>query len=87
MLYWRVQGASRETDKRPTLENWRRYAGDAGGVAAAVAEFQEPGQTIWNIALFLILLGLFVGTFFLQRYLRKNIDNVGEARFDTRNKP
>ena len=49
-------------------------------------EFREPGQPLWNVVLFLMLAGLFVGTIFLHRYLVKNIGQVGEARFDTRNK-
>jgi len=65
-----------------------------GGGAAVVlivllplwGELRVPGQTLWNVFLFLMLAGLFVGTILLQRYLVKNIDQVGEARFDTRNK-
>jgi cobalamin biosynthesis protein CobD/CbiB len=45
-----------------------------------------PGATIWNAVLALILACLFVGTIFLQRHLLRNIDQVGEARVDTRNK-
>jgi hypothetical protein len=50
------------------------------------AELRVPGQTVWNVVLFLMLAGLFLGTIFLHRYLLKNLDQVGEARFDTRNK-
>lgn len=76
--------------KRTKEQHWKIGAGPLAMLVVLLplwAEFQEPGQTLWNIALFLILFGLFVGTFFLQRYLRRNIDDVGEARFDTRNKP
>ncbi|MEA1013698.1 hypothetical protein [Sphingosinicella sp. LY1275] len=64
-----------------------------GGAAVVVAvllplwgELHEPGQTLWNVFLFLMLIGLLVGTILLQRHLMKNIDQIGEARFDTRNK-
>jgi len=64
-----------------------------GGTAAVVIvllplwiEFSEPGRTVWDIALFLMLAGLFVGAVLLQRYFLQNIGQVGEARFDTRNK-
>ena len=50
------------------------------------AELRVPGQTAWNVVLVLMLAGLFLGTIFLHRYLLKNLDQVGEARFDTRNK-
>ena len=50
------------------------------------AELRVPGQTVWNVVLFLILASLFLGTIFLHRYLLKNLNKVGEARFDTRNK-
>lgn len=65
-----------------------------GGGAAVVlvvllplwGALRAPGQTLWNVFLFFLLTGLFVGTIFLHRHLVKNIDQVGEARFDTRNK-
>lgn len=50
------------------------------------SELHVPGQTAWNVLLFLMLTGLFVGSILLHRHLLKNIDQVGEARFDTRNK-
>jgi hypothetical protein len=48
-------------------------------------EFSEPGQTAWNIFLVLILIGILVAAFLLQRFFRSNIGEIGEARFDTRN--
>ena len=65
-----------------------------GGGAAVVlvvllplwVEWHVPGQTLWNVVLFLILAGLCVGTTLLHRHLVRNVDQVGEARFDTRNK-
>jgi hypothetical protein len=44
------------------------------------------GAPIWNAFLFVFLAALFVGTIYLHRMLLKNVDQVGEARFDTRNK-
>jgi hypothetical protein len=46
-------------------------------------EFLEPDQTLWNVFLTLILLGVVIGTFFGVRYLQTNAIEVGEARFDT----
>jgi hypothetical protein len=46
----------------------------------------EPGNVTWNLFLFLMLAGLLVATILLQRHLVNNIDQIGEARFDTRNK-
>ncbi len=48
-------------------------------------EFHEPSQTIWNVFLAVLLIGLVVCVFFLQRYFRAHIGEIGEARFDTRN--
>jgi hypothetical protein len=45
-----------------------------------------PGQPFWNAFLLVLLSGLFVGTILLHRYLLTHVDEVGEARFDTRNK-
>lgn len=50
-------------------------------------EFREPGQTGWNIILALMLIGVLVGAYALQRYFREHIGEIGEARFDTSNKP
>ena len=49
-------------------------------------EFSERDQPVWNGFLFLILVGLLFGALLLHRYLIRNIDEIGEARFDTRNK-
>lgn len=49
-------------------------------------EFREPGQWTWNVLLAAMLIGIGVGALFLQRFLAANIGEVGEARFDTRNK-
>jgi hypothetical protein len=65
-----------------------------GGGAAVVlqvllplwGELRVPEQPLWNAFLLLLLTGLFVGTIFLHRFLLQNIDEVGEAGFDTRNK-
>lgn len=41
---------------------------------------------IWNVLLAMLLIGCAVAATLLGRYLRAHIDEVGEARFDTRNK-
>jgi hypothetical protein len=55
-------------------------------LAPLIGEFRQPGITAWNVFLVLLVVGLIVGVILLQRHLAKNIDQVGEARFDTRNK-
>jgi ABC-type glycerol-3-phosphate transport system permease component len=50
------------------------------------AEFREPGLTIWNILLVLILAGVAIAAFFLQLFFLGHAGELGEARFDTRNK-
>ena len=73
-----------------TKEQRRKVGGGAAVLLVVLVplwgEFHVPGQTLWNVILFLMLAGLFVGTIFLHRHLVKNIGQVGEARFDTRNK-
>lgn len=50
-------------------------------------EFRVPGQPGWNVFLALILTGILTAAFFLQRYFHAHIGEIGEARFDTSNKP
>ena len=72
----------------------RRHQWVMGGGAAVLViialplygEFAEPGQTGWNMFLALFLIGLGIAAFFLQRFFVSHADDVGEARFDTRNK-
>jgi membrane protein implicated in regulation of membrane protease activity len=55
-------------------------------VAVALwAEFSEPGNTAWNIALAAMLLALVAAALLGQRYFRAHAGEIGEARFDTRN--
>ena len=49
-------------------------------------EFREAGHAGWNVILAIMLLAIAVGAYLLQRYLAAHIGEVGEARFDTRNK-
>lgn len=49
-------------------------------------EFREAEQLSWNIFLALLLVGLVAAAYFLQRYFREHIGEIGEARFDTSNK-
>jgi cobalamin biosynthesis protein CobD/CbiB len=48
-------------------------------------EFHEAGQTVWNVFLAVIVVGLIVAAIFGQRYFRAHVGEIGEARFDTRN--
>jgi hypothetical protein len=66
----------------------------AGGVGvlvvtagAAVSEFIRPGSTLaYKIACVALVVLLLVGAWLLARFVRKHGDEIGEARFDTRNK-
>jgi hypothetical protein len=49
-------------------------------------EFFEPGRTVWNIVLFVCLAAVVVAAFLLQLYFLGHSHEIGEARFDTRNK-
>ncbi|HEX5185137.1 MAG TPA: hypothetical protein VFW19_18535 [Allosphingosinicella sp.] len=65
--------------------------GGGAGILIAVgiplyAEFHVPGNIAWNIFLILFLAGIAVAGFLLQRYFLDHAGEVGEARFDTRNK-
>lgn len=73
-----------------TETNSSRGAGAGSMVLVVVAiglwsEFHEAGDTAWNIALALMLVGLAVAAFIGQRYFRAHAGEIGEARFDTRN--
>ena len=49
-------------------------------------EFNEPDSALWNIFLAVFLLALVGGAYLGVRFLQKNRIEVGEARFDTRNR-
>jgi hypothetical protein len=49
-------------------------------------EFFEPGQTLWNLLLALFLLAVAVAAFLLALFFIGHAGEIGEARFDTRNK-
>ena len=49
-------------------------------------EFFVSGQTAWNMFLAVLLIGLVIAGFRLNRYFAEHADEIGEARFDTRNK-
>ena len=50
-------------------------------------EFHVAGNVAWNAFLAVFLIGLGIGAILLQRYFRQHASEVGEARFDTSNKP
>jgi Na+/melibiose symporter-like transporter len=64
--------------------------GGGAGILVIVAMFLVRDllmseDTGWNIFLGLMIVGILVAAFFLQKFFRENIDEIGEARFDTRN--
>ena len=73
-----------------TREQRWKVGGGAGIVLIILlplwGELSAPGQTLWNAILFVMLVGIVAVTAMLHRHLLKNMDRVGEARFDTRNK-
>lgn len=75
-----------EAEKR---QRWSRGGGAFILVIIAFPlfrEFSAPGNTLWNVFLGLLLLGLIVAALLLQRFFATHADEIGEARFDTRNK-
>jgi drug/metabolite transporter superfamily protein YnfA len=71
-----------------------RGAAVAGGVWvlvvtawATVVQFTRPGSTLADmITGGAIILFLLIGAWLLASFVRKHGDEIGEARFDTRNK-
>ena len=54
---------------------------------AALREFGGPRSTpAWQIAAVVLVVILLVGAWLLARFVRAHGDEIGEARFDTRNK-
>lgn len=49
-------------------------------------ELWQPTDIVWNIILLTLTLGIIGAGFWLNIYFSKNWDEIGEARFDTRNK-
>jgi hypothetical protein len=56
-------------------------------VGAAVVQFTRPGSTLADVMTGVALVALLlVGAWLLARFIREHGDEIGEARFDTRNK-
>jgi hypothetical protein len=54
---------------------------------AAISEFLRPGSTLaYKIAGGALVVLLLLGAWLLARFVRAHGDEIGEARFDTRNK-
>ena len=76
----------------PEQKRDRRWAVGGGATVLIIVailmfrEFLVSGQTAWNIFLLIFLIALAVGGFWLNRYFAEHADEIGEARFDTRNK-
>jgi leucyl aminopeptidase len=69
-------------------QKWKMGGGATVFVLVAILlarDLAEPGNTGWNILLGLMIVGILIAAFFLQRFFREHIDEIGEARFDTRN--
>jgi len=49
-------------------------------------EFYEPHALGWDLFLGLVLVALVAAALQLQRFFASHADELGEARFDTRNK-
>ncbi|HWU93897.1 MAG TPA: hypothetical protein VN106_11700 [Sphingomicrobium sp.] len=69
-----------------------RYSGGGAIIMLIIAvplwnEFRVRGDLGWNIFLALLLVGLCVAALLLQRYFWRHAAEIGEARFDTTNKP
>jgi hypothetical protein len=47
-------------------------------------ELRVEGEPLWNAFLFLLLSGVLVGTMLLHAFLLRNINEVLEVRFETR---
>ncbi|HEY1604425.1 MAG TPA: hypothetical protein VGF77_02385 [Allosphingosinicella sp.] len=79
-------------DKAGIDTRGRHYVmGGGAGILIAVgiplyAEFNVPGNLAWNVFLILFMTGTAVAGFLLQRFFFQHVGEVGEARFDTRNK-
>jgi cobalamin biosynthesis protein CobD/CbiB len=55
-------------------------------VPSLFREFAEPHATVWDIFLALFLAAVVIAAVLLQRFFVSHAAEIGEARFDTRNK-
>jgi hypothetical protein len=74
------------------LQQKRRGAGGGAIIMLIIAiplwnEFRVRGDVVWNIFLAVFLLSLCIAAIVLQRFFWRHASEVGEARFDTTNKP
>ncbi|WP_422343944.1 hypothetical protein [Parasphingorhabdus sp.] len=77
------------TDAPDTSKRWRLGAGATVFVVVAIMllwELWQPANMLWNIILLTMTVGIIVAGFWLNIYFSKHWDEIGEARFDTRNK-
>ena len=68
---------------------WKTGAGTTVLIFVAVAlfiEFHDPAAPLWTAFLFIVMAALVIAALLLMRRFALQIDEVGEARFDTRNK-
>ncbi|MEW4466683.1 hypothetical protein AB1K62_02480 [Parasphingorhabdus sp. JC815] len=76
-------------DTGKVSKRWTLGGGGAGIIIVAAMllwELWQPENMLWNIILLMMTVGIAIGGFWLSHYFSKNWQEIGEARFDTRNK-
>ncbi len=76
-------------DAPDTSKRWRLGGGATVFVIVAIMllwELWRPDNMLWNIILLTMMVGLVAAGLWLNIYFSKHWDEIGEARFDTRNK-
>ena len=79
---------TKESEER-AIRRWKIGGGTTVLVIVSIAlfkEFRDDSHPLWTAFLFIFLTALAVGAIVLQRYFSAHADEIGEARFDTRNK-
>lgn len=82
---WEV---TQDTEEKAT-HRWKIGGGTTILVIISLAlftEFRDENHPLWTAFLFIFLTTVAVGAIVLQRYFSAHADEIGEARFDTRNK-
>lgn len=77
------------SDAGKVSKRWTLGGGGAVFVIIAAMllwELWRPENMLWNIILVILTVGTAVGGVWLNYYFSKHWHEIGEARFDTRNK-
>jgi hypothetical protein len=78
--------------RAPEQDKNKRWTLGGGAIVLVIVaalmsrEFFVSGQIAWNLFLVVFLIALAAAGFRLNWYLSQHADEIGEARFDTRNK-